>query len=210
MMTSFRIGEPSRSLTIGRPLEQKPIDIMSMTRAELNTVVHWKESGLGYLTLFVPLLSQEIDFLLFPEEDAASEVTNKTTEIINDVLALGPDNLGRIKELLWEECNFAFQVADYGVELEEGETSLEAHLREFKISGPDDAFDRSTFCEIHISDEFVGRYAELKVDTGSDNYISIIVKNGRIIDFDDDGTHLGWCDDDEQRAHKARKRVLVG
>jgi hypothetical protein len=186
-----------------------PTDIMSMTKSQLNALVRWTESGLGSLTLFVPLLSQEMDVVLFLEDDAALEVTDKTTEIINDVLALGPDDRGRVKELLWEECNFAFQVADYGVALAAGETSLEAHLREFKISGPDDAFDRSTFREIHIADEFVGRYAELKVDTGSENYISIIIKDGRIIDFADDGTHLGWCDDDEQKYQKARQRVLA-
>jgi hypothetical protein len=210
MTTSPAISEQLQSITIGRPLEQMSIDIMNITRSELDKLVRWDEPNLGYLTLFVPLISREIDFVLFAGEETASEVTDKTTATINDVLALRPDDLGRIKELLWEECNFAFQVADYGVELEDGETSLDAHLREFRLSGPDDAFDRSDFREIHIADEFAGRYAEIKVDTGSDNYISIIVKNGSIIDFADDGTYLGWCDDDEKKSHKARKKVLEG
>jgi len=183
---------------------------MRMTKSELDELVRWDDLNLGHLTLFVPLLSRELAFVLFAGSATGSEVTDKMTATINDVLALGPEDLGRVKELLWEECNFAFQVANYGVESEEGETSLEAHLREFGLSEPNDAFDQSEFREIHITDECAGRYAKIKVNTGSENYISIIVKNGRIVDFDDDGTHLGWFDDDEQHAHQERKKVLGG
>jgi len=181
-----------------------------MTKSELDELVRWDDLNLGRLTLFVPLLSRELAFVLFGGAENCSEVTDKMTATMHDVLALTPEDLGRVKELLWEECNFAFEVADYGVESDEGESSLEAHLRAFGLSGPDDAFDHSEFREIQISDGFAGRYAVIKVNTGSENYISIIVKNGRIVDFDDDGTHLGWFDDDEQHAHRRRKRLLEG
>jgi len=183
---------------------------MRMTKSELDGLVRWDDLNLGHLTLFVPLLSRELAFLLFGGEATCSEVSDKMAATINDVLALTPEELGRVKELLWEECTFAFEVADYGVESDEGESSLGAHLRAFGLSGPDDAFNQSDFREIHIFDGFVGRYAAIKVNTASENYISVIVKNGRIVDFDDDGTHLGWFDDDEQHAHHKRKKVLEG
>lgn len=58
------------------------------------------------------------------------------------------------------------------------------------------------------NDELVGRYAEIKTETANDNYISIIVKDGNIIDYDDDGTYLGSFEKDEQYAHHLRLKVL--
>lgn len=179
-----------------------------MNKSEITNQIEWDENDLGNLTLFVPLFGTEVPFVLFTQYGTKPELTDKMTATINDVLALEPGNISKVKELLWEECNFSFQVADYGVDLEAGETSLQAHLREFGISNPDDAYEKSRIQEVDISDEFDGRYAQIKVNTGSGNYISIIVKNGQIIDFDDDGTHLSWFDKDEQHAHKKRQKVL--
>lgn len=181
-----------------------------MTKSELDGLVRWDDLNLGRLTLFVPLLSRELPFVLFGGEENAAELTDKMTATIHDVLSLPLEDLGKVKELLWEECNFAFQVTDYGVEAEEGESSLAAHLREFGISGPDDALAKSEFREIHIREGFAGRYAVIKVTTGSENSVGIIVKDGRIVDFDDDGTHLGWFDADEQHARHKRGKVLEG
>jgi hypothetical protein len=180
-----------------------------MMKSEINEMVEWDDYNCGYLRLFVPLFSKELPFVLFWNLPTTPVVSDKMVAIINEVLALQPENLDRVRELLWEECNFAFQVADYGVDAEADETPLQAHLREFGISSPNDAYDRSDIQSIQISDEFGGRYAEIKVDTGSSNLISIIVKNGQIIDFDDDGTYLGWFDEDELYAHKNRQKVLI-
>ena len=45
-------------------------------------------------------------------------------------------------------------------------------------------------------------------DRQVDNLISIIVKNGKIIYYDDDGTYLGWFENDEQYAHNKRSKIL--
>jgi hypothetical protein len=177
-----------------------------MTKAELTSKTVWDENGLGNLSLFIPLFDKSINIVLFPNQ--GSEVTDKMTDIVNDLLQLQQDQLDRVKDLLWEECRFAFHVADYGVEPMEGESHVEAHLREFEISNAEDAFSKSSIKEIHVSDEFKNRYAEIKVDTCSDNYISLIVKNGRIIDFGDDGVYLGWFEEDELYLHKKRRQVL--
>jgi hypothetical protein len=70
-------------------------------------------------------------------------VTDKMTAIFNDLLQIKEEQLGRVKDLLWEECLFAFHVADYGVEPMEGEGHVEAHLREFEISNAENAFAKS-------------------------------------------------------------------
>ena len=180
-----------------------------MTKAELVAITVWDDNKLGNLSLFIPLFNDTIKIVLFPELDEIPEVTDKMTAIVNDLLQLKQDQLGRVKDLLWEECLFAFHVADYGVEPMEGESHVDAHLREFEISNAEDAFAKSSIKEIHISDEFKNRYAEIKIDTGSDNYISLIVKNGHIIDFGDDGVFLGRFEEDDLYLHKKRQQILA-
>jgi hypothetical protein len=63
--------------------------------------------------------------------------------------------------------------------------------------------------EIHVSDNFKNRYAEIKIDTCSNNCISLIVKNGHIIDFGDDGVFLGWFEEDELYLHKKRQQLMA-
>jgi len=180
-----------------------------MTKAELAAITVWDEYNLGNLSLFIPLFNDTLKIVLFPDDSRVPGVTDKMTAIVNDLLQIKQDQLGRVKDLLWEECLFSFHVADYGCEPMEGESHVDAHLREFEISNPDDAFAKSTIKEIHVSDEFNSRYAEIKVDAGSNNYISLIVKNGRIIDFGDDGAYLGWFEEDDLYFHKQRQKTLA-
>lgn len=179
-----------------------------MTKAELAAITVWDENQLGNLSLFIPLFNDTLKIVLFTDLDQSPEVTDKTTAIINDLLQISPDQLSRVKDLLWDECLFSFHVADYGVEPMEGETHVEAHLREFEISNPEDAYAKSSIKEIHVSDEFENRYAEIKVDAGSNNYISLVVKNGRIIDWGDDGVYLGRFEEDEGYFQKKRQQLM--
>jgi len=180
-----------------------------MTKTELERLTEWGDNDLGTLRLQVPVLSAEATFVLFPVQHARPEVTDKMADTVNDVLRLKPDALDVIKAMLWEECRFAFHVADYGVEIEPGETSLQAHMREFGVSSDEDALRKARLHEIHITEDFPSRYAQIKYDTVANNLISVIIKNGRIIDWDDDGTHLGWFEKNEQHARDKRKKILA-
>ncbi|MDJ1471152.1 hypothetical protein [Xanthocytophaga flava] len=182
-----------------------------MNKEEILQQITWDSYGIGKITLLVPLFGQSLPFVFFAENADSPTITDKMVACVDDVLALRPAAIQRVKELLWEECLFAFQVADYGVDILEGETTLQAHLREFEVANAEDAYQKSEVEEIHISsenDSFEGRYAEIKISTASYNYISMIVKNGQIIDFDDDGTYIGWFEQDEQNAHKKRSKTL--
>ena len=181
-----------------------------MTRSEIAGQTVWDDIGLGKLSLFVPLFGKELPFVLFPSDGSAPEVTEKMAATVGDVLALPPGEIERVQSLLWEECNFAFQVTWYGVDVLPGETPLQAHLREFGLPDAEAAFRKCELREIQIFDGFAARYAQVKVRTASESSISLIVRNGRIVDFDDDGTHLGAFDKDEQHAHKKRQKVLGG
>lgn len=183
-----------------------------MTFDEIAQQTQWNHNkGLGNLTLFIPMLDAHLPVVLFPHIDADPAVTANMVETINDVLQLTPAEIPRIKALLWEEAEFAIKVTDYGgVRPQPGETREQAHFRHFGLHTPDDALAKCQIREIHVTDEYAHRYAELKIDTATDNLVSIIIKNGRIIDFDDDGTHLGAFDDDDRHAHNLRQRTLNG
>ena len=182
-----------------------------MEKAEIIGKTIWDEYGIGNCPIFVNLFGKEIPFRFFQEHESEPSITDKMIQCVNEVLSINKSELETVKEMLWQECNFAFQVSDYGFEPEEGETDLEAHLKGFGISNQEDAYSKSRVLEIEIAeenDEFDGHYSEIKIDSSSDNLISIIVKNGKIIDFDDDGTYLGFFDKDEQHARKSREKTL--
>lgn len=182
-----------------------------LTKEKLLNLIEWDENELGHCTLFVPLFNKEMSFLFFPELFKKPTISGKMAETVNDILQIQPSELEKVKELIWEECLFSFEVGDYGFTPENGETHVEAHLRGMEISNKEDAITKSIFRDIVIhneNDKFKGRYAEISIDSASDNLISIIIKDGRIIDFDENGCYLGAFDKDELFAKRHRTAVL--
>lgn len=184
-----------------------------MTKDKLTSLINWNDIGIGTCRLHVKLLAKEILFTFFSSDVKHPNISEKMFETLSDVLNIPADKLDLIKDLLWEECIFAFQVADYGCVPNEGETHLQAHLREFGIENREDAYQKSELSKMEIqihcdSDNFTARYAEIKINSASDNLISIIVKNGEIIDFDDNGTYLAQFEDESTFARVKRNQVL--
>jgi len=174
----------------------------------LTGLARWDDNGLGQFEWFVPMLGERCEFMLFPADGAPPQATERMARTVADVLALGAADLAAIEALLWEECCFSFQVADYGVDALPGESPLDAHLREFGVAGRADALAKARLCEIHVDDGFAARFARLQYQTVAENLVSVIVKDGRVVDYDDDGTYLRWFEQDERYAHKRRQKVL--
>lgn len=182
-----------------------------MTKKEILDKTTWDYYEMGTCHIYVPLFEKEIPFVFFQDHKPEPNITDKMIECVNDIISLERLEIETIKEMLMEECVFAFTLTDYGCVPNEGETDLEANFREFEIFNKENAYAKSEVTKIHIrqeSDELKGRYAEIKIDSASDNLLSIIIKNGKIIDFDYDGTHLGWFEKDEHHAKKQRLKVL--
>ncbi|MBS8121510.1 hypothetical protein [Candidatus Vampirococcus lugosii] len=182
-----------------------------MTKEEILNKINWDNYGIGNCKIFINLFDKEIPFIFFKEDDLEISITDKMIESVNNILMLDKSNLDIIKKMLWEECQFSFTIGDYGCELKEGETNLDTNLKHFGVLNKEDSYLKSKIKEIHICEEndiLNGCYSEIKIDSISDNLISIIIKNGKIIDFDYNGTYLGWFDKDEQYAKNARARVL--
>lgn len=184
-----------------------------MTSNELINLINWNDIGIGTCRLYVKLFEREVLFTFFSSDIKRPKISEKMFETLTDVLKIETNQLDLIKDLLWEECLFAFQVADYGCIPNNGETHLQAHLREFGIENREDAYQKSELVKMEIqihcdSDNLAARYAEIKINSASDNLISIIVKNGEIIDFDDNGTYLGQFEDESTFARVKRNNVL--
>jgi hypothetical protein len=177
-----------------------------MQLQRLAELTRW--DGLGHLDLVVPMFGESVEFVLFPASGAADVATEGMAHTIADVLALKKSDLATIEALLWEECLFSFQVADYGVDARPGESSLDAHLREFAVAGSADALGKARLLEIHIDGGYAARFARLQYQTVTENLVSVIVKDGRIVDYDDDGTYLGWFEKDDRHAHRRRLDVV--
>ena len=182
-----------------------------MTKEEILSKTNWDGNEMAVCPIFVNLFDRIVPFNILQEYKAKPSITDKTTACVNDILRLDKSGLETIKDMLWEECRFAFQVSDYGFEPEAGETHLQAQLKGFGISSREDTYSKCNIKEIYIyqdDDEFESRYSVISADTASDNLIDVIVKNGKIIDFDYNGTYLGWFEEDEQHAKNARAKVL--
>ena len=182
-----------------------------MTKEAILKSTTWDDYGMGTCPIFIDLFGEVIPFIFLQSCEPKPNISDKMVESVNEILSLTKSDRETIKDMLWEECLFSFQVADYGFEPEEGETHLDAHLREFEISNKEDAYSKSVVQEIQISQEndgLTGRYLEIIIDSASDNLINIIVKNGKIIDFDYNGCNLKTFETDEQHAKKNRQKTL--
>ena len=172
----------------------------------------WDEYDRGSARFHVPLFGEELRFVYFPVDRGPPQITRKMEMVTRDVLELGEADLDRLKDLLWEEFVFSFVVTDYGVVQNPGESAFEAYQREFEVRNRDDAWMKSHLYDVDISaemEELESRYAVLCVDAATDNYLNVIVKDGRIVDLDDDGTVLSWFEADATAAQKKRQNILV-
>lgn len=179
-----------------------------MTKEEIVSKIVWDSYDVGKIPLFVPVFGMEINFQLFTQNKSISD---KMFTTLQEVCNLPESSVEQIKDLLWEEADFSFTVSDYGCEPLHNETLKQAHFREFGLTDKEVTYHKCTVDCIQISDEtenYSDRFAEIKIDTATDNFISIIVKNGNIIDYDDDGTHLGWFVETENYAHLKRQKLL--
>ena len=184
---------------------------MKVTKDELTNLVSWNDIGVGTCYLYMKLFEREVLFTFFSSDILCPEISENMFETVMDAISIENDSLSLVKDLLWEECIFAFQVADYGCVPEEGETHLQAHLREFELADKEDAYRGSELMGVRIHqvyDDLVGRYAEIDINSASNNLISVIIKNGEIIDFDDNGTYVAQFEDESTFARVKRSQVL--
>lgn len=173
----------------------------------------WDEPGIGRVDKHLPFLEMDVRFIFFTQETDPPGISEKMHQTMLDVLALTENDENKLKELLWEEAVFSFTVADYGCEPRDGESHLDAHMREFECANREDTYRQCTVQEVQFdaeSDELRNRFAIIVIETVANNLIDVIVKNGRIVDFDDSGTFLGFFEEADDYAAQKRRMTLTG
>ncbi len=179
-----------------------------MTKEEIIRQLSWDEYGTGSCTIHTPLFGQQIKFNFYSEK---KEITDKMVACTNDVLQLPASDLIRVKELIWEDCLFCFETFEHGYPPQEDEDQIESNKRGYKIYNQEDAYLNSTVTQVYIdfkNDTLTGRFAGISIDTAWD-YLTIVVKDGRIIDCYSPDPHMKWFDRNEQYGANERRKELI-
>ena len=151
-----------------------------MTRKEILLNTTWDEFEMGTCRLFVNVFNQYIPVIFFQDHKPSPDISNKMIQSINDILALDENELEVIKGMLHKAYLFASNTTA------ESNTSKEEVYKKSKVK------------EIHIdqdNDRFNSVYSEIIMSSGSNNLISVIVKNSKIICLDD-GTYFDLLEED--------------
>jgi hypothetical protein len=106
---------------------------------------------------------------------------------------------------------FLFTVVEFGVEQRPGETSVEAHRRDFEVETPATTLARTVPRGIHVfeeDDDLTHRLAAIKVEDPGSEVLMVIVRDGRIYDVVEDGALLSSYDVDPVVPSDQRKALL--
>jgi hypothetical protein len=111
-----------------------------MTQAGILQRCHWDEQDWATITVDSVLFGQPVTVCFMPAYNAGRVITAEMVAVLHDFLALTPAELPAIKQLLWDDCLRDFAKTDYGVDVEPGETDVQANQREFGIHHAEDAY----------------------------------------------------------------------
>jgi len=155
-----------------------------MSKEELLQACHWDEYNGAKLEVYSEMFGRNIEVRFMPDFDSGRMITDRMVAVMNDFLALTRADLATVKQYLWEDCLRDFEEIDYGVEVADGETHLEANQRDFGIRNAEEAYAKSSLTQLSIPEEpkLRNRYGAIDfAPEWAGHGCSIIMKNGRLI-----------------------------
>lgn len=164
-----------------------------MTITQLLALAHW-EDGNATFSIDVPLFGGPIEFIVFAEHDGV--LAERTVETVRQVQALGPSDLERLLEVVWENCLLNCEVSSYGFDVKPSQTETEANLEAFGVHDAASAWARTRlkYCRIGEDDQeaFAANYAVLFMDNEWETHgLDVVVRDGRIVGGGENGVWLG-------------------
>ena len=75
-----------------------------MTHDELLRTCTWDQYDFANITVESALFGGPVQVRFLPEFDSGRVITERMVAVLNDFLALSPDELPTIKQLLWADC----------------------------------------------------------------------------------------------------------
>ena len=146
------------------------------------------------------LFGHPVQVRFLPELKSGRVITERMVAVLNDFLALSPDELPTIKQLLWADCLDDFENINYGFGPDTGEPELVVNQREFGIYSVEDAYAQSNLTCVSIPEEPTARHRYGSIDfepAWAGHGCSIIIKDGQLIGSYSNDWHFSKYEDDE-------------
>jgi hypothetical protein len=171
-----------------------------MTRDELLRTCTWDKYNFANITVESALFNGPVKVRFIPDFDSGRVITERMAAVLNDFLALLPDELPAVKQLLWADCLDSFENINYGFEAAPGETELATNQREFGIYFADDAYAQSNLTQLSVPEvpTLRHRYGAIEFEPEwAGHGCSIIMKDGQLIATYSNDWHFGQYEDDD-------------
>jgi hypothetical protein len=165
-----------------------------MTKDDILNMTTWRDSHEIRLKCFPPVFEKSVDVHILTKDK--DRISDRSVQIVNDLLGLSVQHLKTIKNYLWEDCKLNCEVSDYGFDVPEGKTEQEVNHEEFGVFNGEDAYEKSNLEYLLISendqDDHTNNYGLLTFDNEWNGHLTVVVmKNGDIVGCGDSGLYLG-------------------
>ena len=162
-----------------------------MTYEELLGTCAWTNELTATVEVESPALQRTVRVEL--NVPLVRQIPRSFVDVVNDFVAIPAGDVARLKDMLWSDARFCFEVTSYGVDVPAGMTEAEANARDFGVHDGEGAFAAAAIKYFSIDEqEFAARYGQLVLDCPWSGLVSAVVRNGRIIDLYETGVYLGW------------------
>jgi hypothetical protein len=171
-----------------------------MTRDELLRTCTWDDYDFANITVESALFGHPVKVRFLPDFDSGRVITERMVAVLNDFLALSPDELPTVKQLLWADCLDDFENINYGFGPDTGEPEMVVNQREFGIYSAEDAFAQSNLAQLSIPEEPALRHRYGAIDfelSWAGHGCSIIMKDGQLIATYSNDWHFRQYEDDK-------------
>ena len=112
-----------------------------MRKDDILNMATWQNSHELRLKCFPPVLKKSVDVYIFTQDE--DRISDRSVQIVNNLLGLSVQHLKTIKEYLWEDCKLNCELTNYGFDVPEGKTVQEVNHEEFGVLNAEDAYEKS-------------------------------------------------------------------
>jgi hypothetical protein len=165
-----------------------------MTKDDIRNLATWRNSYELELKCFPPVFDKSVNVQILTKEQ--DHISDRSVQIINDLLGLSVQDLEIIKDYLWEDCKLNCEISNYGFDIPAGKTEQEVNHEEFGVLNREDAYAKSDLKYLLVceddQDTYTNNYGFLTFDNEWNGHLTVVVmKNGYLVGCGDSGLYLG-------------------
>jgi hypothetical protein len=164
-----------------------------MTKDDIDRAVVWRDTYQARVQVFSPAFNQMVEVSFHTE--VAETVSGRSIQIVNDFIALTEQDLSKIKNFLWQDCQACCESLSWGVFVPAGKTEAQANHEDIGVLSAEDAYSKASLSLNVYEDvqkEYDSNYGHLTFDTNwNSHFVTVVMKNGDIVGFGNSGLWLG-------------------